>query len=151
MKRLIFIYLLFQVGINFGQNVKIEIADYSRKLDGKEYSTYQFVSSSYSHSRATLVLITNKEILIELSTKLPILFKAKQEYTDVWVLGISNFDQKNISEIDKKIIQKFLEQIVKYRVDNNLPEYTLERLEANKLFIENKKEICRSLSCGNKL
>lgn len=151
MRKIIFTYLLFHVGICIGQNVKIEIADYSKKLEGKEYSTFQFVSSSYSYSRATLVLITNKEIFLELSTKLPIIFKSKQEYTDVWVLGISNFDQKSISEIDKKIIQKFLEQIIKYRADNNLPEYTLERLEANKLFIENKKEICLNLSCKNKL
>ena len=151
MRKLIFAYLIFQFGICFGQNVKIEIADYSKKLDGKEYSTYQFVNSSYSRSRATLVLITNKEIFLELSSKLPNIFKAKQEYTDVWVLGISNFDQKNITDIDKKIIQKFLEQIIKYRADNELPEYTLERLEADKLFIENKKEICQNLSCGNKL
>ena len=151
MRKLICIYLLLQFGISFGQNVKIEIADYSRKLDGKEYSTYQFVSSSYSYSRPTLVLITNKEIFLDLSTKLPLLHQTKQEYTDVWVLGISNFDKKNISETDKKIIQKFLEQIIKYRADNNLPEYTLERLEADKLFIENKKEICQNLNCGNKL
>jgi predicted transport protein len=149
MRKLFFIYFLFQVGISFGQNVKIEITDYSR-LDEKEYSTFQYVNSSFSFSRPTLVLITNKDLFVELSKKLYISYKAKQEYTDVWILGIANFNQKNISELDKKIIEKFLQKITKYRTDNNLPEYTMQTLEADKVFIDNKEEICRYLSCRNK-
>jgi len=79
------------------------------------------------------------------------LYKAKQEYTDVWILGITNFNQKNISEVDKKIIDKFYQQIIKYRADNNLPIETLERLETDKIIIEKKEEICRYLMCKNKI
>jgi len=149
MKKIIFIFLIFQLQISFGQNVNIEISDYYCKLDGKVYSTYQFVSSSYSSLRPTLVIVTNKDLSFEISTKLSILYKSKQEYTDVWILGITNFNQKNISEIDKKIIDKFFQQIIKYRADNNLPSDT--RLETDKIIIENKNEICRYLVCKNKL
>lgn len=151
MKKLFFIFLLFQVGSCFGQDIKIEIADYSRFIDGTEYSTFQFVNSSYSRSRPTLVLITNKDLLLDLSAKLPILYKAKQEYTDVWILGITNFNQKNISEVDKKIMAIFFQQIIKYRTDNNLSGYPLETLEAEKVFIENKEEIYKYLLYKNKL
>ena len=151
MKKILFSLLIFQIQILFGQNVSIEISDYSRMLDGKEYSTYQFVNSSYSSSRPSLILLTNKDFFLELSTKLSTLYSAKQEYTDVWILAITNFNQKNVSEVDKKIIEKFYRQIIKYRADNSLPTYTIENLEANKVFIDNKVEICRYLKCNNKL
>ena len=151
MKKTLFSLFIFQIQILFGQNVSIEISDYSRNIDGKEYSTYQFVNSSYSSSRPTLVILTNKDLFLELSTKTPTLYKSKQEYTDVWILGITNFNNKNVSEVDKKIIENFLEQIIKYRADNSLPTYSLENLEANKIFIDNKVEICRYLICKNKL
>ena len=151
MKRILFICLIFYFQISYGQNVSIEISDHYRVLDGKAYSTYQFVSSSYSSSRPTLVILTNKDLSFELSTKLSILYKAKQEYTDVWILGITNFNQKNVSEVDKKIIDKFYQQIIKYRSDNNLPIETIERLETNKIIIEKKEETCRYLMCKNKI
>lgn len=151
MKRILFICLIFYFQISYGQNVSIEISDHYRVLDGKVYSTYQFVSSSYSSSRPTLVILTNKDLSFEISTKLSILYKAKQEYTDVWILGITNFNQKNVSQVDKKIIDKFYQQIIKYRADNNLPIETLERLETDKIIIEKKEEICRYLMCKNKI
>jgi len=150
MKKILFIYLIFQIQISFGQNVRIEISDYSRKIDENEYSTYQFVNSSYSSLRPTLVILTNKDLFLELSTKLSTLYKAKQEYTDVWILGITNFDKKNISEVEKNIIEKFYKHIIKYRIDNDLPPYTIERLEADKIYIEQEKEICRYLMCNRK-
>ena len=149
MRKLIFTYLLFQVGIVFGQNVKIEISDYHRKIDDKVYATYQLVNASYSYSRPTIIFLTNKETLFELSGKLQNRFNAKQEYTDVWVLGIENFDSKNIIEIDKKIIDLFLQNIIKYRKDNNLPEYTFEKLNADKIFIERSDDVCKYLICKN--
>jgi len=151
MKRILFICLIFQFQTSFGQNVRIEISDYYREFEGKVYSTYQFVSSSYSSSRPTLAIITNKDLSFELFDKLSILYKAKQEYTDIWILGINNFNPKNISEVDKKIIDKFLQQIIKYRTDNNLPPETLERLETDKIIIEKKEEICQYLMCKNKI
>jgi hypothetical protein len=94
MKKIIFFFLIFQFQISLGQNVNIEISDYYCKLDGKAYSTYQFVNSSYSSLRPTLVILTNKDLSFEISTKLSFLYKTKQEYTDVWILGITNFNQK---------------------------------------------------------
>ncbi|MCI9844361.1 hypothetical protein [Flavobacterium pectinovorum] len=151
MKRILFICMIFQFQISFGQNVSIEVSDHYRELDGKAYATYQFVSSSYSSSRPSLVILTNKDLSFELSTKLSILYKVKQEYTDVWILGITNFNQKNVSEVDKKIIDKFYQQIIKYRADNNLPLETLERLATDKIIIEKKEEICLYLMCKNKI
>lgn len=150
MKKLIFIYLLFQVGINYGQNVKLEISDYHRKIDDKVYATYQLVNASYSYSRATIVFLTNKATLFELSAKLQNRLRPKQEYTDVWILGIENFDSKNITETDKKIINLFLENIIKYRADNSLPEYTFERLNTDKIFIQKSDEVCKYLFCKDK-
>ena len=157
MKRILLICLIFQFQISLGQNVSIEISDHYRELDGKAYATYQFVSSSYSALRPTLVFITNKDLSFELSHKLSTLYKAKQEYTDVWILGITSFNQKNISEVDKKIIDKFLQQIIKYRADNNLPliegepPYTLDDLQRDKIIIEKKDDICKYLICKSKI
>ena len=150
MRKLIFTYFLFQVGIVFGQNVKIEICDYHRKIDDKVYATYQLVNASYSHSRSTIVFLTNKATLFELSAKLKNRITPKQEYTDIWILGIENFKSKNITETDKKIINVFLQNIIKYRADNSLLEYTFERLNADKIFIERSDEVCKYLICNNK-
>ena len=150
MKNIFFLYLLFQTGINFGQNVEIEITDYHRKIDEKVYATYQLVNSNYSYLRPTIVFLTNKTVLFDLSEKLQNQLKAKQEYTDVWVLGIENFDSKKITETDKKIIDLFLQNIIKYRTDNSLPEYNFERLASEKIFIEQSDEVCKYLICKNK-
>lgn len=150
MRKLIFIYLLLQVGNVIGQNVKIEIADYNRKIDNKVYATFQFVNASYSYSRATIVFLTNKSTLFDLSAKLQNLITPKQEYTDIWILGIDNFDSKNITETDRKIIDLFMQNIIKYRADNSLPEYTFERLNTDKIFIERSDEVCSYLICNNK-
>ena len=109
MRKIIFAYLLFQASISFGQNVKLEISDYHRKIDDKVYATYQLVNASYSYSRATIVFLTNKATLFDLSGKLQNLVRPKQEYTDIWILGIENFDSKNVTETDKKIIDLFLQ------------------------------------------
>lgn len=150
MRKLIFIYLLLQVGNVIGQNVKIEIADYNRKIDNKVYATFQFVNASYSSSRATIVFLTNKSMLFDLSAKLQNLITPKQEYTDIWILGIDNFDSKNITETDRKIIDLFMQNIIKYRADNSLPEYTFEKLNTDKIFIERSDEVCSYLICNNK-
>lgn len=101
--------------------------------------------------RPTLVIITNENLFFQLSSKLSFIYKAKQEYTDVWILGITNFSNKSVSEIDKKIIDTFFGQIVKYRADNSLPLYDVESLEKVKVFMENKQQICKYLVCNNKI
>lgn len=150
MRKIIFAYLLFQASISFGQNVKLEISDYHRKIDDKVYATYQLVNASYSYSRATIVFLTNKATLFDLSGKLQNLVRPKQEYTDIWILGIENFDSKNVTETDKKIIDLFLQNIIKYRADNSLPVYTYERLNTDKILIERSDEVCKYLICKSK-
>lgn len=139
--------LLFQTNVSFGQNVNIEIADYHRKIDDKIYATYQLVNSSYSFSRSTIVFLTNKATLFELSEELKNRLTQKQEFTDIWILGIENFDVKKITETDQKIIDLFLQNIIKYRKDNNLPEYTFEKLFADKIYIEQSDEVCKYIIC----
>jgi hypothetical protein len=150
MKKLLFLFLLFQTNVSFGQDVNIEIADYHRKIDDKVYATYQLVNSSYSFSRSTIVFLTNKSTLFELSEELKKRMTQKQEFTDIWILGIENFDIKKITETDQKIIDLFLQNIIKYRKDNNLPEYTFEKLFADKIYIERSDEICKYIICKKK-
>jgi hypothetical protein len=148
MKKLIFLPILFAFTLCIGQNVKLEIGDYHKVLGGKEYSTYQFANASYSHSRASVVFVTSKSILYELSQKIPKLYIMKQEYTDVWILGIDKFDKNNVSELDKNIIDLFFASIIKYRSDNDLPPYTREKLQESKIFLEGTKELCKYIRCG---
>lgn len=147
MKKLLYLLLLFQTYLSYGQNVNIEIADYHRKIDDKVYATYQLVNSSYSFSRSTIVFLTNKSTLFELSEELKNRMTQKQEFTDIWILGIENFDVEKITDTDQKIIDLFLQNIIKYRRDNNLPEYTFEKLFADKIYIERSDEICKYIIC----
>jgi hypothetical protein len=150
MKKLLFLFLLFQTNVSFGQDVNIEIADYHRKIDDKVYATYQLVNSSYSFSRSTIVFLTNKSTLFELSEELKKRMTQKQEFTDIWILGIENFDIEKITDTDQKIIDIFLQNIIKYRKDNNLPAYTFEKLFADKIYIERSDEICKYIICKKK-
>ncbi len=147
MRLLIFCIIVFQATLCYSQNVKIEIGDFAKKIDGKGYATYQFVNSSYSASRPTLVFITSQAVLLQLTTQIPNLFRIKQEFTDVWVLGIKDFNQTSISSTDQKIIDSFLLKIVKYRNDNDLAPFTFQRLNESKIFINSKDEICKFISC----
>ena len=152
MKNLLFLPILFTVAFSYGQNMRIDIADLSRQIDGKEYATYQFAFASYSYSRPTLIIIGDKKALLELGPKLSALCeRKKQEYTDVLILGITDFNQTALSEVDTKIIRTFFKQIMKYRIDNSLPLITLYEMESNKIFIKNTADICKYLSCGGKL
>lgn len=147
MKNFLFIPALFAFHFCIGQNVKIEIVDYNKVLEGKIYSTYQFANASYSYSRASIFFITSKSNLIELSQKIPKLYVMKQEYTDVWILGIDNFDKNKIAETEKNIIDLFFNSIIKYRSDNNLPPYTKERLQESLIFLKGTKELCKYIRC----
>jgi len=148
MKKFLFLPALLAFSFCMGQNVKLEIADYHKVMDGKVYASYQFAKASYSHSRATIVFITSKSILSELSQKIPKYYGMKQEYTDVWILGIDEFNKNNISAIDKAIMDTFFTSIIKYRNDNGLPPYTKERLQESKIFLVDTKELCKYIRCG---
>ena len=151
MKKFIVIPALFAFFLCFGQNVKLEIIDYHKELEGKIYSTYQFAQASYSYSRSSLVVVTSKSILLDLSRKIPQCFKMKQEYTDVWILGIDQLNKNYLTEVDKKVVDSFFKKIIKYRLDNGLPGYTLEELNEKKIFLKDAKDLCKYIACGKQL
>lgn len=146
MKTFTFLLILFY-NVGSAQNVYVEISDYSQKIDGHEFSTYQFVDASYSYSRATLPIVTTKEVFLQLVKMFPNSRNKKSEYTDYWILGITNFRKENIKESDRKIIDKFYTKIEKYRADNNLPTYPRDQLEQLTIFISNKSELCKYINC----
>ncbi|WP_333808548.1 hypothetical protein [Flavobacterium sp.] len=150
MRKIIFLLILFKVQIFFGQNVNIQISNFSLKHNEVEYSTFQFVNSSYSISRPTLVVLTNNDLFLKFSNELSSLYKFKQEYTDIWILGITNLSPNELTFQEKEVIDLFLKEIIKYRSDNNLSHYTLESLESEKIILRNKDEICKYLICKNK-
>ncbi len=149
MKKNFYLIILFSFSM-FSQNVKIEITDYLKKIDDKEYSTYQFVNASYSYSRPTIVLITSKDSFMKIYDEIPLLYKSKQEYSDVYLLGIENFDSNNLTETDKKIIDAFYDNIIKYRADNNLLKIEKEQIKARTNFILKNEELCKYFSCRSK-
>lgn len=143
---LIIIFSFFFVNV-FSQNVKCEITDYEKNIDNREYSTYQYVNSSYSYSRPLIILVTDKDTFMEVHQKIPMMFSYKQEYTDVYLLGIKNFNKDNIDVLDNKIIKIFIDDIVKYRINNNLPDSGSEYIVQQVNYLENK-DLCKFLSCG---
>lgn len=147
MKKLLCLALLLSCLKNFSQNVKIEITDYSKSFEEKTYSTCQYVNSSYSHSRPTIILVANKDSFMKIQEKIPQLYSAKQEYTDVYLLGIQNFDASNITEVDRKILDLFFDKIIKYRNDNELPIFDKDHIKSLTQFISKQEDLCKYFSC----
>lgn len=151
MKKIIIILVIIVCSKSFSQNIKCEIIDYSKTLDGTEYSTCQYVNSSYSHSRPSILLIIDKKTFMEIYHKIPKLFLSKQEYTDIWILGIKDFNQANSSlDSNKKIINFFIEKILKYRYDNDLPIYEKSQLYSNAIYLNKSDELCNYLACKDR-
>lgn len=147
---IIVIFFLLSFFKGFSQNVKIEIVDYSKNIEGIEYSTYQYANASYSYSRPPIIFITDKVNFMKIYQKIPTLYLIKQEYTDVFILGINEFNNKKITEINKKIINEFLENIVKFRVCFNLPVYNKDEMYNTLNYIDKQDNLCNYLSCRNK-
>ncbi|AZA62387.1 hypothetical protein [Chryseobacterium indoltheticum] len=146
MKNLFILIFSFLSIAIFSQNIKCEIIDYVKSIDNKEYSTYQYINSSYSYSRPFIVLVTSHNVFMEVHQKVPMIFSSKQEYTDVYLLGIKNFDKNNASMLDEKIIKNFIDDIVKYRIYNNLPDSNIEyALSQIKYLVD--KDLCKFLIC----
>ena len=141
---MIFLLLSFK-GIS--QNVKIEIVDYLKTIDGITYSTYQYANASYSYSRPLIIFIIDKGKFQKVYDNIPNIFRSKQEYTDVFILGIENFTRNNITQTDKKIIETFLDSIINYRNCNNLPIYTKELMYSELIYLDKLDNICKYLSC----
>ena len=149
MKKVIILIFLLVSFIGISQNVKIEIVDYLKTFDSIKYSTYQYANASYSYSRPLIIFITDKDKFLKVCDNIPKKFKAKQEYTDVFILGIENFTKNNITETNKKIIETFFESIIKYRDCNNLPICTKELMYSELIYLGKQEDICKYLSCKN--
>lgn len=130
----------------FSQNINCETTDYVKNIDNREYSTYHYVNSSYSYSRPLIIMVTSDKVFMDVHQKIPKLFSAKQEYTDVYLLGIKEFNKKNIDEINVKIINFFINDIIRYRTSNNLPDNNFEYISSQVNYLENE-DLCKFLIC----
>ena len=146
MKYLFIVISFFLSTTIFSQNIKCEITDYVKNMDNREYSTYHYVNSSYSYSRALIIIVTSNNVFMDIHQKIPQMFLSKQEYTDVYLLGIKNFNKNNIDKLDEKIIKSFIDDIVKYRTNNNLPDNNFEYISSQVNYLENK-DLCKFLIC----
>lgn len=146
MKSLFILIFSFLSSAIFSQNIKCEITDYVKSIDNIEYSTYQYINSSYSYSRPFIVLVTSQSVFMEVHQKIPMMFSSKQEYTDVYLLGIKNFDKNSINTLDEKIIKTFIDDIVKYRNYNHLPDSNLEHALSQINYLVDK-DLCQFLIC----
>jgi hypothetical protein len=97
-------------------------------LENKKFSNFQFADANYSGTRSILPIVTTKEIFLAFENSIPNLRGTKREYTDIWVLGINDFNVQSKSDLDNKINDEFYKQIEKYRYDNDLPPYSKNNL-----------------------
>ncbi|MDV6166790.1 hypothetical protein R1T16_00005 [Flavobacterium sp. DG1-102-2] len=146
MKKISYLVILSCFKI-FSQNVHIEITDYAKQIDDKKYSTFQYVHASYSYSRPIIVLVASKDVFNKVYLEIPSLYQSKQEYTDVYLLGIENFKSDNVTETDKKILETFYDGIIKYRNDNGLPIIKKESMNGLTNFVFGNDDLCNYFSC----
>lgn len=116
-------------------------------MDEKVYSTFIFVNSSYSSSRPYLFLVVDKSLFLKLENKIQKHFKQKQEYTDIYLIGIENFDIKNVSDLEKKIIDEYIEKILVFRNSFNLPQMNKEIIYSSINFLNKESDLCKKLAC----
>lgn len=142
---------MFFIGnlLSYSQIINCEEIEYSKNYKEEEYSTYHFVKSEFS-MRSFKVFVVNDIIFFELISKIPKIFSEvpKQDYTDFYVLGISSFDLKNVTEIDKEIINNFLTEINEYRKNKNLSEVNVNiESSSNFVYLRSVDEICKYMIC----
>ncbi len=147
MKKIFLLSMMLLPFIIYSQNIKCEITDYVKDLNGKEYFTYNYVNASYSYSRSFVLIVANSEQFTKVSMKIPKIFLHKQEYTDVYLLGIKDFNKEKISEEEQKIIINYVRDIIKYRVINNLPTNTEEYVLENVRYLKKEDDLCKILIC----
>ncbi len=150
MKTIILNILFILFGLNtISQNIKSEIISFSEKLNGVEYSTYHFVNASYSYSRLPLIFVTDKKNFDKAFSNVPSLFKSKQEYTDIYILGINGFNNLSVKDSTNPIINLFANNISKYRIFNNLPHYDVATLLKEIIYTNSANFLCEHLICRN--
>ena len=121
MRYSILILFLFSGLYCSSQIINCEEIEYSNKYGDKKYSTYHYVKSSFS-KRNFQVFISNDTIFSDVIKKIPKIFNEipKQDVTDFYVLGISEFNIEDISKIEKDLIINFIIEINQYRSSKNL-------------------------------
>lgn len=150
MKKISFLLIILFSNICFSQNIKCETTEYSKKHQAENYSTYHYIQSSYSHSRPILIMVTNNKIFMNEHIKIPKLFSFKQEYTDVYLLGIDSLVFDNLNQSNNEIIDLFINSIIKYRDENKLPVYSSEQIKSKIIFLNKNKDLCKYLICDKK-
>ena len=151
MKKISTFIILFFSALNlYSQNVHIEIDGKLSESEGYKYYIYQFANASYSATRATIIFVSNADFFKKTRLGIPELYNAKQEFTDIWYLGIEDFDSNKITEKDKKIIDLLYDDIIQYRDCNNLYEYEKEQLQGLTFFLYEDNDMCKYLSCNTR-
>jgi hypothetical protein len=148
MKKIIFVFIFFTFHLCSSQNIYVKISDYARNIDGKNYATFKYVNSSYSSGRPFVTMVLEKSLIVEYENKISKAFNHKQEYTDVYLIGIENFNYNSISDIDKKIIAISLEDIIEFRKYFGLPiEEDAKNISSSIIFIKNERDFCKVFGC----
>ncbi|WP_369615021.1 hypothetical protein [Flavobacterium sp. CFS9] len=153
MKKILIILFIFFYNLVSSQIVYGEETYYSLTNGEKKHSKYHFIKSEYS-LRSYQIFITNSKNFEKIKSKIPRIFskKTKQDYTDIYLLGISNFDEKQISENDKKIIDDYIDEINRYRVFYNLSIIKDRNFLVKNIirYINNENDLCLYLLCPAK-
>ncbi len=148
MKKIIFIFIFFIFHLCSSQNIYVKISDYARNIDGKNYATFKYVNSSYSSERPFVTMVLEKSLIVKYENKISKAFNHKQEYTDVYLIGIENFNYNSISDIDKKIIAISLEDIIEFRKYFGLPiKEDAKNISSSIIFIKNERDFCKVFGC----
>lgn len=147
MKNIVFFIALTCTSLSFSQNINIKISEYDKKLDSTSYSQFLFVNASYSSSRPLLFIVVNKKLFPIMEKKVQSVFKFKQEYTDIVVLGLDNNNLSQLKDIDNKIISNTIEYIVEFRNFFRLPEILKEDIYKSIFFVSQEEDLCKELFC----
>ncbi len=147
MKNIVFFIALICTSLSFSQNINIKISEYDKKLDSTSYSQFLFVNASYSSSRPLLFIVVNKKLFPIMEKKVQSVFKFKQEYTDIVVLGIDNNNLSQLKDIDNKIISNTIEYIFEFRNFFRLPLILKEDIYKSIFFVSQEEDLCKELFC----
>lgn len=150
MNKLFNVLFLIISTVCFSQIIKSEEIEYSQDYKNKTYSTYHYVDAEYSMRSLQIFIVENK-VFEKIRLKIPRIIKKspEQDFSDFYILGISDFNKNKISEIDKEIISKFIDSIKKYRefyslspIDND--EFTNKNIIR---YINNEEDLCLFMIC----
>lgn len=136
----IFLFGLICVFSGKAQNISVKIVNYNQKLENHSYATYIYVNSSYSLSRPFIILVVEKNLFVKYENKILDVFKKKQEYTDVYLIGIEKIDFNNLKEIDKTILASSLDDFKKFRAYFKLPKEDDEIFNSSIVYLKSDSD-----------